>query len=532
MCTRMKNYSSCGRELRDDAAVCRFCEPHQTDANAALHQSALPVSLEEDSLPTPMVSSNWLIIGEWVAIGLLIVSVFIWKSSYIGKQLVPIWDGDVYLLDAHDLLTGHQLYEWFRPLLMPGIIAAVWSLIGENYLPVRFFNLAFTLATVLVFYLLTRSQFGRLMSLLAAIVYLSSYEILLLSDQLVVHGLTSLFAILTIAMFSKSTPSRSVLGGAFAALSCLARYTSVAIAFPIIAAYAIRVRGRPKLIASTALGTCVPLLLYHLAFPFVFPNFLQIWFVYGEKAAITLPYYYYFTNWYHLFGIVGLFCLPALLLPSTYKSNSSRPWAFWLIGSMIFFTITFNKQDRFTFEWTPAVVYLSFLFLIRIKNRLNSGHHGKTWMPRSRSLPNLIFGAVLVCLVMLQAYVSVGAYLQLVQSPGYYRYIGADNNLLTVADYLRTHIPTNATFMSDYDAPALTYFSSRYGFDLEVHTSDSGFLEYLQSYMRSTNTRYLLVFPSITGNSINVLENSGFLALADTIQVTSIGPVYVFISTT
>jgi 4-amino-4-deoxy-L-arabinose transferase-like glycosyltransferase len=510
----MKNCSSCERF-------------QQTHATAALQQPGLPVSLEGKPLPIP-TSSNWLIIGEVVVIGLLVALVFIWKSGYIGKQLVPVWDGNVYLLDAHDLLTGHQLYEWFRPLLMPGIIAAVWSLTGETYLPVRFFNLTFTLATVLFFYFLTRSQFGRVMSLLAAIVYLTSYQILIWSDQLLVQGLTSLFAISTLAILSKNTSARSVLGGVFAALTCLVRYTSVAIAFPIIAAYAIRVRGRPNLIALTVLGACVPLLIYHVAFPFVFPHFLQIWFVYGETTGNTsLPYYYYLTHWYSLFGIVGLFGLPALILPSTYKSNSSRPWAFWLIGSLIFFTITMNKQDRFTFEWTPAVVYLSFLILIKIENRLISGDG--SWMrSKSRSLRKLIFGAALVCLVVLQAYASVSAYLQLVESPGYYR----DNNLLTVADYLKIHIPSNATFMSDYDAPALTYFSGRYGFAIYLPTSDSRFLEYLHNYMRSTHTRYLLVFPSLTGNSVNVLEDSGFLALADTIKVTSIGPVYFFRSTT
>jgi len=422
-------------------------------------------------------------------------------------------------------LQQFELYLWSYPLLFSVVVALFWSVVGENYLPVRFFNLTFTLATAVVLYYATRRELGKIPSFLATVTYLTSIEILVWSDQLLTQGLSSLFAILALAISRKNSYSGSIAGGIFAVLSVLAHYTNVAIAFPLLIAFVITNRNRPRLIAAAILGACIPTLAYEVAFPFAFPHFLDEYL--GIGFVTPLPYYYYVSKWFAFFGIIGLFGLVALFLPSTYRSDSSRTWAFWLIGLLVLFTITGHKEDRYTFEWTPAVVYLSFLILTKIDNRLVS--RDRSWTRnKSRSLPKLIFGAALVCLVVLQAYASVSAYLQLVESPGYYR----DNNLLTVADYLKIHIPSNATFMSDYDAPALTYFSGRYGFAIYLPTSDSRFLEYLHNNMQSTHTHYLLAFPSLTGNSVSVLEDSGFLALADTIKVTSIGPVYFFISTT
>jgi len=466
------------------------------------------------------------VLAEGVAVTLLMVLFFMWKSSYIAPRLVPVFDGNLYLLDAHDMLTGQQLYDWSRPLLMPATIALFWSITGENYLPVRFFNLTFTLATAIALYHSTRSKFGMIPSSLAAIVYLTSIEILIWSDHLLVHGLTSLFAVLAVVALRKQTYSRSVMGGVFAALSCLARYTSVAIAFPVFLAFAIMNRKRPKLIASTILGACIPLFIYHLAFPFVFPHFLEIYMVYAGLGNTSLPFYYYVRNWYSLFGVIGILGLLALFLPSTYRSDSSRPWAFWLIGALVFFSITGNKDDRFTFEWGPAVVYLSFLLLIEIKDRLTRGQAGRLMFP-PRSFRQMIFGTLLISLVLLQAYTFGTAYVQSTRQPSFYM----DDNVLTVADYLKTHIPANATFITDGYAPALTYFSGRYGFQIWEPSSAPGYLNYLHNYMRSTSARYLLVFPHLTGNSIKVLEDSGFLILVDVLNVTAIGPVYVFRST-
>jgi hypothetical protein len=527
----MKGCVRCGRLLRQDSGICHFCgaEQYTSISSAELSQSEPSPTLSEEQQSNLLMLGTRITVAEALVILFLLGIVFVWKSYYISQQLVPVWDGAVYLLDAHDLLAGQQLYEWFRPLLLPGIIALVWSLTGENYLFVRFFNLIFTLATAGVLYYSIRFQFGRLLSILGAVVYLTSYQILIWSDQILVHGLTSLFLVLAVLALRKDDYPRSVAGGVFACLACLARYTSVAIAFPIVVAYAIDHR-RPKIMAATVLGAGVTLLLYHLAFPFVLPNFLSIYLTYGESTVVSAPWYYYLTNWYTIFGFLSLFALAAILLPSTYKSISSRPWAFWLVGSLLFFTITTNKQDRFTFEWTPAVVYLAFLFLLKVKEGLSgegifapTSPSGAVYYPRS-SLRKLIFGIILISLVTLQVYTSVGTYIQPEQQASYRR----DDNLLIVADYLKAHLPSGENFMSDYDAPVLTYFSGRYGIAIEKTTSEPDFLDYLHNYMVSTNATHLLVFPKVTGNSLKVLETSGFLVLEDTLNVTAPGPVYVF----
>jgi hypothetical protein len=255
-------------------------------------------------------------IAEATAITLLVVLYFVWKSAYIAQQLLPTWDGTVYLLNAHDLLTAQPLYIWNYPVLLSAIIALVWSVIGENYLPVRFFNLAFTLATAIVLYYSSRSEFGRIPSFLETITYLTSIEILIWTDQIHVHGLTSLLAILALVAWRKHNYFGSILGGISAALSVLARYASLAIAFPIFIAFAVTNRKRPKFTAAAILGACIPTLVYQLAVPFVLPNFLGIYLGYGfHSGNLSLPGYYYLANWYTFFGIIGLFGLVALFLP-------------------------------------------------------------------------------------------------------------------------------------------------------------------------------------------------------------------------
>ena len=471
------------------------------------------------------------ILAEGIAVTLLIALFFMWKSPYIAQQLVPVWDGNVYLLDAHDLLTGQQLYIWNYPLLVPGIVALVWSVMGENYLPMRFLNLTFTLATAVALYYSTRSEFGKIPSFLAAILYLTSIEILIWSDQLAVYGPSSFFAVLALVTWRKHSYSASIAGAVFAALSCLARYSVVSIAFPIFIAFAIANRKRPRLIVAAIFGACIPILVYHLAFPFVLPRFLDIYLGYGfHSGNLTLPYYYYVANWHSFFGIIGVFGLLALFLPSTYRNDSSRAWAFWLIGSLVFFTITLQKFDAYTFQWTPAVVYLSFMFLIKIKDTLLTHASQSRFEFLSERLSGSfnpkVFGTLLIFLVLLQSCTFASAYLQYERNaqPVFYR----DNNLFAVADYLKTHIPSNATFVTDYCAPALAYFSGRYGLQIWEHTNDTEYLDHLHGYMQSVDARYVIIFPNLTGNSAKVLEDSDFLILEDTLNVTVIGPVYVF----
>jgi hypothetical protein len=477
---------------------------------------------------------------EGMAVALFMILFFMWKSAYIAPQLIPEFDGSVYLVNAHAILTGQPLYIWSYPLLLSGIIALVWSVIGENYLPVRFFNLTFTLATAVVLYYSIRSEFGRIPSFLAAITYLTSIEILFYSDILHVHGLASLFAILALVTWRKHTYLGSVVGGVFAALGFLARYSLPAIVFPVFLAFAVTNRKRPKLIVAAILGACAPILVYHVAFPSVLPRLLDIYIGYGIDVAPVwkLPWYYYLANWYSFFGIIGVFGLVALFLPSTYRSDSSRPWAFWLIGAVVFFTITSAKTDRYVYEWTPAVVYLSFLCLIKIRDRLLVGSAESRLRLLSRRLPGsfnrVLFGTLMILLVLLQSCAFGSAYIQYERNFQPFIYQGPsplNNNLLAVADYLRSHIPANATFITDCDAPQLSYFSGRKGFEIWEYTNATGYLDYLHDYMRSTGARDVLIFPSITGNSAKVLEGSDFLTLEDTLNVTAIGPVYVFHST-
>ena len=197
------------------------------------------------------------------------------------------------------------MYEWIRPFLLSEIIAGVWSITGENYLFVRYFNLAFTLASAVVLYYLARREIGQPFAFAATLMYVTSPEVLYYTDFILVHGLTALFSILTLLALRKRSSARWLLGGAFGALAIVSRYTSIIIIVPIVLAYSFDFflpkthvvselsdflhvrfqREHLRLVIALAIGLGIPLLVYHFIFPFVFPRFLEIYKQVSNNAA-------------------------------------------------------------------------------------------------------------------------------------------------------------------------------------------------------------------------------------------------------
>jgi hypothetical protein len=493
--------------------------------------------------------------AEVLVLTALVFGVFVWKSTLIAKLIIPNWDPAVYLLNAHDILFGLPMYEWVRPFLLSGIIAGVWSITGESYLFVRYFNLVFTLASAVVLYYLARREIGQPFAFAATLMYVASPGVLYWSDFILVHGLTALFSILTLLALRKLSSARWLLGGAFGALAILSRYTSIIIVLPIVLAYSIdffvlkaslsisssessdslNVKFQRKylpLVVALAIGLAIPLFVYHSIFPFVFPRFLLIFVVSGVTANAafveTGSPLYYLLNWHNFFGIVGFMGLAVLFMPSTFKSLSSRPWVFWLIGSLAFYSaLTSNQQGRFTYEWTPAVAYLTMLGFRKIYDTTSLGLstiHLPSVLSSVR-VRRLLVGTALAVLIFLQVFASVGAYLQ--EYPKYAPYFG-DPAFLTVVQYMRQHTGPNATFISDYRGPELAYLSGRCGGSAyTVNTKDPGFLDHLHKEMINGNVDYLIIFPKQTGKTPSMFMQSGFLQLDGTLQ-TTLGQVFIF----
>lgn len=209
---------------------------------------------------------------------------------------------------------------------------------------------------------------------------------------------------------------------------------------------------------ALAIGLAIPLLVYHSIFPFAFPRFLTILRWSGQTSAMGKGSpLYYLLNWYNFFGVLGLLALGVLVLPSTFKSPSSRPWAFWLIGSLAFYSaLTSNQQGRFTYEWTPAVAYLTMLGFEKIYDTTSSGLstiHLPSMLSSVR-VRRVLVGTTLAVLIFVQFFASVGGYMQSYQLDNRFN---SDPTLLTVAQYMREHTGPSATFFSDYRLSELSY---------------------------------------------------------------------------
>jgi hypothetical protein len=193
---------------------------------------------------------------------------------------------------------------------------------------------------------------------------------------------------------------------------------------------------------------------------------------------------------------------------------------------MLFFMITTNKQDRFTYEWTPAVAFLSIVGFEAIASRISRillRAPGQIGMPRMR-MTRTFLGAIFAGLLVFQVFTSVNAYLPIQQATASSR----DNNLLMVAEYVKANTETDARFISDHLAPDLTFFTGRHFAGIWRRTSEEGFLDYLRRYIGIENARYVIIFVKVTGNSPSVLENSGFLTLKAALDAKNLGKVYIF----
>ena len=277
---------------------------------------------------------------------------------------MPSHDAAFYLLNARDWLTDKPLDEHYRPPLISWIIAGVWSITGEDWVIVKWLQPIFTIGSGVVLYLLLRKYKGGLFAFGVTSLTMTQESIFLATGYIQPEGMALLFLVLTIYLLKLRKEKYWFLAGITIALTFASRYPVFIQAVAIFLVETIIVRNA-KLAYRAILGG-VPILIAVVSVVYLKAGIFQI--ALGKDTTVTTSLSpFYLVNSIEIWGLAFLLAPIALLQKRTYTDSFNYIFIAWFIISLLFWSSSSeNHQFRFSFQFTPAVYYLSLLAIENI----------------------------------------------------------------------------------------------------------------------------------------------------------------------
>ena len=288
-------------------------------------------------------------------------------NYYVSLQQVPSHDAAFYLLNARDWLTDKPLDEHYRPPLVSWIIAGVWAITGEDWIIVKWLQPIFTIGSGVVLYLLLRKYKGGLFAFGVTSLTMTQESIFLATGYIQPEGMALFFLVITIYLLKLRKEKYWFLAGISIALTFASRYPVFIQAVAIFLVETIIVRNA-KLVYRAILGG-VPILIAVVSVVYLKAGIFQI--ALGKDTTVTTSLSpFYLVNSIEIWGLAFFLAPIALLQKRTYTDSFNYVFIAWFIISLLFWSSSSeNHQFRFSFQFTPAVYYLS---LLAIENILKS----------------------------------------------------------------------------------------------------------------------------------------------------------------
>jgi hypothetical protein len=288
-------------------------------------------------------------------------------NYYVSLQQVPSHDAAFYLLNARDWLTDKPLDEHYRPPLISWIIAGIWAITGEDWVIVKWLQPIFTIGSGVVLYLLLRKYKGGLFAFGVTSLTMTQASIFLATGYIQPEGMALLFLVLTIYLLKLRKEKYWFLAGITIALTFASRYPVFIQAVAIFLVEIIIVRNA-KLAYRAILGG-VPILIAVVSVVYLKAGIFQI--ALGKDTTVTTSLSpFYLVNSIEIWGLAFFLAPIALLQKRTYTDSFNYVFIAWFLISLLFWSSSSeNHQFRFSFQFTPAVYYLS---LLAIENILKS----------------------------------------------------------------------------------------------------------------------------------------------------------------
>jgi 4-amino-4-deoxy-L-arabinose transferase-like glycosyltransferase len=461
-----------------------------------------------------------------------------WAANQIP---VPVWDGAVYMILARDLLTGQPLYEFFRPLVLPGIIAITWLFTGVNYEIPKFIPLLFTVGSAWILYSLVKPRKGNAFALLTTVCFLFAAPIMLWTDHLLPESLSLFFVLLSVWFLSKGTLRGWLLGGLSSSVAILARYPTAVIVFGIFFVFLYQYR---KLLLADflALGVVLPIAPIYLYSPPLLLDVVERNFGVWSQIASSeiafaapsphLPIQYYAVAMPQIFTFLVPFLILSLISLSTYKDSLTKIFAVWFIVAFVSFSLVPNKETRFMFEWVPAIAILSVDGLQKAWNPISKQIAEAAHWKSPRNSAKVLLGCILVVLIAASVFFAINSQVSMYRRDYSNLYAGqvTDAGMIKVAQYVKNATSDSDVIISDFQAPILALYADRPVYSVQVVSMDklSVLLEigFGSDFQRPT---LVVFFTKQSGYDSSVLQQQDFLQLKASFLVSpTLGTVYIF----
>lgn len=283
----------------------------------------------------------------------------IYYLLFISTLKVPQWDAAVYILNAQGWLTHTDLAETIRPPLISWIIAGIWMLAGEDWTLIKHVQMVFTVASIIILYLLLKRRKGSLFAFGVSTLTLSNTYLFYYTSQILTEGISLFFLILTLYFLEGKERQNWVLAGVSMGLTFAARYPIILQAMIIFTVESIL--RKDIIFALKTILVTVSVILLVILLVYAKTGLFEMA-VEGDKHFGIVLSPFYVVNSIAIWGPAILLLPVAFLFKSTYKDKFNYIFIAWFVSSLIFWSAnTSNHQERFMIQFMPAAYFLVIL---------------------------------------------------------------------------------------------------------------------------------------------------------------------------
>jgi 4-amino-4-deoxy-L-arabinose transferase-like glycosyltransferase len=361
------------------------------------------------------------------------------------------WDEAVYLGLAKNLLERKGYFinfnqETFRPPLFPVLISILWYFFGISENIVRFFIVIVSILSIFLTYLLTKEIFGKEEALWASLFLATSHMFLFYSLKILTESLFIFLSLLTVYTYYLGFEKNKkffLFSGILMGLSFLTRYPGLILpvfylTFPLFT-------KKRKIIFEKdfLLGLAIFIIILIPWFVLNQINFgSPVGALFVESSTVSGEYFggawnYYFLHWIEMFGLIGIFLVPGIIVILANLNKQKNIFIFLLfVYSLAFFMLIPRKELRYLMHYLPFYLIVFSIGTVKLRKWI-----GPKWVITGLA----IFFVILNFLAGIQNILadSMGGYA-----------------LKEAGFYLAKVTPQNSTIMSQ-NIPVLYYTSGR-----------------------------------------------------------------------
>ena len=373
------------------------------------------------------------------------------------------WDEAVYLGLARNVYEGNGYWintpwqESFRPPLFAYMTAYIWKAFGFSEPLVKFIPPLFGILSVVVLYFFARRLYGdREIVFWACLLLATSHVFLFYSEKFLTESIFVFLVTLSLYAFYLGFEKSSwlfPLSAVLTAAAFLTRYPAliimgVYILYPIYFQFTQKkkYKGFGKKLKNSFWVKSWP---YWLGFA-LFLAILVPWFqfnlmVFGSPVGAMSTglgtvtegwyigeWYFYFTHWTEIFGLVGIFAIPGIVALIVRRNNPNTLILLTVLLSLIFFMAIPRKETRYLLHFFSIYMVM---IAVGVKDF-------RVWIRSNKTIPVVALVFILI---------NFAAGIQMIAQD-----IPAGSSLKEAGWWIGERIPEGTTIMSQ-NIPQLFY---------------------------------------------------------------------------